>query len=311
MKSAIAFLVISSALTMISSESRAQLMCEPTRNPAEVKFVYDDLKNFIYAMELLENSTDSVAIIREQYIDKASAGLGEFIRENDVKAVDYVDLIRKKPGHYESLQGMPEFLEAQEENIRINLSKLQSKIPGATFLPVYYLVGFYSGLHAEPSPYGLLLAFGNPGRHPKNLSNTVVHETVHVQQALTVGLEEYQSIYGPKRSLLALAIREGVARFLTELITGHNSNQEAYEYYLQHESELITRFQREMNDSSAGDWMWAKPKNPEQPQQIGYVLGSLIVRAFYEKAADKNQAIGEILSVTDYDAFLGESNFGQ
>lgn len=309
MKSLSAFLILLTALTMTPSDVSGQLMCEPVGTSTEVKFHYADLMNFIQAMKMFENANDTAAIIQSLYIDKASPGLKEFLRDNNARTTDYLELIRIKPDHYKSLIGLPDLLESYEKNVRDDLAKLQTVIPGSVFLPVYYLVGFYSGLHAEPSPYGLLLAYGDPGKSPHSPGNTVVHETIHVQQALAVGLEEYQLIYGAKRSLLALAIREGAARFLTELTTGQISDQQAHEYYVRHEKELIMKFKREMHDSSAGDWMWAKPKNPEQPQQVGYVLGSMIVKAYYDKAMDKRLAIREILSVTDYQAFYEQSGF--
>lgn len=311
MKAAITCLVFVTILATVSFEARAQALSETTGNPAEVKFYYEDLKNFLQTMDKLKHSSDSVGIIQENYIDKASAGLKEFIRENGVDAEDYVKVMRKRPDHYESLIGMPEFLASHEEDVRAGLTKLQAKIPEAVFLPIYYLVGFYSGLHAEPSPYGLLLAFGSPGKEPESVVNTVVHETVHVQQAMAVGLEEYHSIYDTKRSLLAFAIREGVATFLTQLITGRKNKHEPFEYYVEHEKELIEKFKKEMNDSSAGDWMWAKPKNPEQPHQVGYVLGSMIVKAYYERTADKDQAVKDILSIVDYADFYEKSGFGK
>ena len=30
-----------------------------------------------------------------------------------------------------------------------------------------------------------------------------------------------------------------------------------------------------------GDWLWEKPTNPEQPQDLGYVIGARIVETFY------------------------------
>lgn len=311
MKSAISFVMALGALYLVASECHAQLMCEPTKDPAEVEFIYDDLEHFIIALDKLGHETDSAAVIQKTYIENASAGLREYIGEKNVTAEDYLDLIRKKPVHYLSLLGFPEFLEAHENDVRASLSKMQSIIPGSVFLPVYYLVGFYGGLSAEPSPYGLLLAFGNPDREPDALTSTVVHETVHVQQALTVGMEEYFSIFGPKKSLLAFTLREGVAVFLTDMITDQQSHREALEYYLEHEDELIARFKREMNDSSAGDWMWKKPKNPDQPPHIGYVLGSMIVKAYYDNAGDKSQAVLDILAITDYPAFYEKSGYGK
>ena len=303
------FLTFVVALTMISTQATAQLQFKLVTSVDEVVFHYADLENFIEAMRAFAGQSDTTAIIQAYYLDRASPGLQEFIRENKVKAEDYLQLMRRNPSHYGSLTGLPERLKSFEEDIREDLSRLQSLIPGLAFLPVYYVVGFYGGLHAEPSLRGLLLAYGNPGESPHSPGNTVVHETVHAQQALTVGLEEYQSIYSNKKTLLSLAIREGTARFLTELSTGQVENQQAYEYFMRHREELMMKFKREMYDSSAGDWMWAKPKNSEQPQQVGYVLGSMIVKAYYDKAIDKSLAISEILSVTDYQAFYELSGF--
>ncbi|MEE8577366.1 MAG: hypothetical protein V3T31_08935 [candidate division Zixibacteria bacterium] len=295
---------------VLPPDSQAQLMCEPTNDPAEVEFLYDDLYNFLNALEKLSSTDDTAAILQTHYVDKASPGLAEFLRDNSVSVEDYVDVMRKKPNHYKSMVGLPEFLKAQEDEIREGLSRLQSKIPGATFLPVYYLAGLISGLHAEPSGYGLLLAFGNPGRNARSLVNTVVHETVHVQQFFTVGLDAYLSIYHGSGNLLAFAIREGVAEFLAGEFTGYISNSEARKYYLEHEGELIARFKLEMYNTTAGDWMWSKPKDPDQPQQVGYVLGSMIIKAFYDSAVDKSLAIKDILSITDYPAFYKKSGFG-
>ncbi len=37
---------------------------------------------------------------------------------------------------------------------------------------------------------------------------------------------------------------------------------------------------------------------------FAYVFGHRIVRAYYDRADDKRQAVPEILAVTDYPAFL-------
>ena len=63
---------------------------------------------------------------------------------------------------------------------------------------------------------------------------------------------------------------------------------------------LWEQFSKEMHGSEPGGWMWKKPSDPEQPYYVGYALGYRIVKAYYENADDKGQALREILSVTDY-----------
>ena len=49
----------------------------------------------------------------------------------------------------------------------------------------------------------------------------------------------------------------------------------------------------------------------EVPRDLAYVLGSRIVKAYYDRADDKRQAVREILAVTDYPAFLEKSRYGE
>lgn len=311
MKSLVRIFLVLMSIALTQTSVWGQLKCQPVTNPVDVKFSYVDLENFIEALNKLKTDPDSTGVIQELYVNRASEGLLEFLRENEVEATDYVKLMRKYPQRFNHLEKLPFFLNSEESKIKETLLRMSETIAEPVFLPVYYMVGFYDGLHGEPSPYGILLAYGDSGENPRSPANTIVHEMVHVQQALTVGLEEYQSVYSTKRSLLSLAIREGTARFLTELITGEISNKQAYDYYIKHEKKLISKFLKERNDTTAGEWMWSKPSDPDQPQQVGYVLGSMIIKSYYDKADNKNLAIAKILSVTDYRAFFEESGFGQ
>jgi hypothetical protein len=124
-------------------------------------------------------------------------------------------------------------------------------------------------------------------------------------------MEEYQSIFGPKMSLLALAIREGTAYFLTLLSTGGHTHKESYDYFIQNEKDLWERFKGEMNERLPGEWMWKKPVDPEQPLDLGYIMGARIVEAYYSNAKDKQKAVQDILSITDYKGFLEKSGYAE
>ncbi|UCE22693.1 MAG: hypothetical protein JSV46_10935, partial [Candidatus Aminicenantes bacterium] len=128
-------------------------------------------------------------------------------------------------------------------------------------------------------------------------------------QFLAIGMEEYHSIYEDKQSLLAVSIREGVAEYLTQLITGEYSKKEVYEYIKKDEKNIWERFKTEMHNREFGDWLFSKPKDPDQPRDLGYIMGALIVESYYENAKDKKKAIDEILKVTDYKEFLERSHY--
>jgi hypothetical protein len=128
-------------------------------------------------------------------------------------------------------------------------------LPKAMFLPIYYLVGITGGLHAEPSEVGIRPAISRlrSGDHLDNLKLTVIHETVHVQQFLAIGPEEYHRIYEDKQSLLAVSVREGVAEYLTYLITGEYSKPDVLDYINKDEKKIWERFESEMRNREFGD----------------------------------------------------------
>jgi hypothetical protein len=103
-----------------------------------------------------------------------------------------------------------------------------------------------------------------------------------------------------------------VATYFAERVTGGSRHKnEARDYLLAHEKELWDRFRREMLGSETGEWLWSAPSNPEQPRDVGYAIGARIVEAYHENAKDKRKAVQEILGVTDYEAFLEKSGYGE
>ncbi len=298
-------------VTMCPSLASAQfLRCEVTSEPSQVQLSIDDVVNFLQALEMLGAESDSVSVLQRIYLDKASPGLSEYLRARELAAEDFVEAIRNEEHKYRSLYDLPERLASQEEDTRAALAGLKREIPNVTFVPVYFFVGIGdAGLHAEPSEYGLMISITETTSDFSVVRLVVVHETVHVQQALAVGIEEYMQIFGPKMNLLALAIREGSAEFLTFLATGEYAKKEAYRYVLENEAALWHRFESEMLGRMPGEWMFAAPSDPDQPADLGYIMGARIAEAFYDRAADKAQAVKEILSITDYEAFLARSGY--
>ncbi len=218
--------------------------------------------------------------------------------------------MREQHAAYVALPTTLSVLEEEVPRYRRAFADLKQHIPQALFSPTYFLVGAHRGYGAA-SEAGTLVTIEN--RSPTSLRGhfvtLVVHEMVHMQQALAMGPEKYQAIYGPEKSLLALTIREGIAEYFAELSTGSMTQDKAHGFVLEHERTLWDRFTPMMLEAETGDWMWAAPEDPEQPPHVAYAMGALIARAYYENADDTQQAVREILSVTDYPAFLERSGY--
>jgi uncharacterized protein YjaZ len=204
-------------------------------------------------------------------------------------------------------------LKVQEPRFRESYAKMKREFAGAVFPPTYYLVGAHRGI-GSGSVEGPLISIEKETKESitGDLAATLVHEMTHMQQLALVGEAYFDIFSGPGRTLLALSIREGVATYVAERIEGGSSHKNAArDYLIRHEKELWKRFSREMLESETGEWLWSEPDNPEQPQDVGYAIGSRIAETFYKRAEDKQQAIRDMLGVTDYEAFLKRSGYGE
>lgn len=305
-------IIVSLVLVLIGSNVSAQDL-DLTDDPTKVKICYDDLENFLVAFKKIDQGADLAETLKVDYLDKASPALKNYMQDTGYSLKDFVERFDSYKESYATLPGAPKQLKAQEESIRSALQDMKNMLPEAMFLPLYYMVGISGGMFAEPSETGIRLAMSRlaDDDHLRRLKLLVVHESVHVQQFLAIGPEAYFTIYGNKQSILAVSIREGTAEYLTRLICGDYTNPDVYAYAKKNENRIWERFESEMHNREFGDWLFATPKNPDQPKDLGYIVGALIVGAFYENAEDKDMAIKEILSITDSDSFLVKSGYAE
>lgn len=289
----------------------AQVELDVTGNPADVKFYYQDLRNFLTAFKMIDEGSDVKETLKNEYLDKASPALKNYMEDGGLGLEDFVNRFDQYKEGYATLRDAPEQLAAQEGSIRAALASMKKALPKAMFLPVYYMAGISGGMFAEPSEVGIRFAMSRLGDpdHLNRLRLTVFHENVHVQQFLAMGPEEYFKIYGDEQSLLAVSIREGVAEYLTYLILGEYTKNDVYDYAKKNEKKLWERFASEMSNREFGDWLFSAPEDPDQPRDLGYIMGALIVESYYEHAADKNTALEDILGITDYEGFLEKSRY--
>ncbi len=293
---------------VISLPASAQFNVTP--DPARAPLVYEDLHNFARAFEQLSGAEDSIAVLQAEYFDKATPGLTAFIEDYDLSPERLLAAIREHPAEYATVGDKIPVLMEEESRYRGSYADLAAIVPNAQFPPTYFLVGSYRGI-GSGSKAGTLITIERRSFESLrgHITSLLVHEMSHIQQALAMGIEQYQLIYGPERSLLAFTIREGVAEYLADRVTGRMTQEEGRSFVEQHERELWQRFEPEMLGSETGDWMWSQPADPEQPRHVAYVLGARIVSVYYENARDKDQAIHDILAVTDYPAFLERSGY--
>lgn len=289
---------------------QAQLEVEVTSDPSQVELNYYDLNNFLAVLDLIEDGHDPVETVQKYYLSKASKAFQDQIDSRNITAEKMAAFIMDNPESVKKLRELPKNLRLQEDAIRQALTDLTKVIPEPIYLPVYYMVVDRGGFMGEPSEFGIKVAMSRTSDDYSRICPLIVHEMIHVQQALAVGIETYQRIYGPDMSLLSLSLREGVATYLTRVALGKPADKKAYEYFKTNEKALWNKFQKEKSNKQPGGWMWSKPAVEGQPRDMGYQMGAAIIEHFYTNAEDKEMAMREILSITDYEGFLEKSGYG-
>jgi hypothetical protein len=282
-------------------------------DPAKVKFVTIDVENFIRTFQLLPKDgteADIAKVLKTQYFEKGTPGLRQFIKKYDLTPERMAKAIKKRWDKYAGIKDMPDWLKAQAGILRKAYNRLKKYIPHAVYPPTYFVVAAHRGI-ASGSEEGQLVSVEKFDIKTKRLETLVIHELVHFQQAMAVGMQKYVALFGPEKSLLGLTIREGTAEFFADLVTGRITQEKARDYVLKHEKRLWQQFQKEMYGKETGDWMWKKPKDPDQPPHIAYFMGSLFAKSYYDHAKDKTKAVLEILSVTDYKGFFEKSKYAE
>ena len=294
-----------------AQEARQTLTAEVETEPIRATFVYRDAENFLSAHHLLGTNPDTLAVLQSEYFDRASPGLLLFIEKYDLTPERLIGALREYPEAYATTADKLAVLRTEESAFKKAYADLAELIPEAVFPPTYFVVGAHRGI-GSGSVEGPLISIGKetPESIRGDLSATLVHEMMHMQQLAAVG-EEYFSIFsGEEQTLLATSIREGAAMYFAELVTGGSVHKNAArDFLLANEARLWAEFREQMPGNDMGDWLWNAPTDPDQPRDVGYAMGARIVQAFYERAEDKLEAARIILSVTDYPAFLAMSGY--
>lgn len=282
---------------------------ERPSGPGDARLVVDDLRRLAEALESLESGGDTLAVLANDYLAAGSSGLRTYAGRYDVTPRSLRSAIERHGLTAERIDGLAEAILALEAGFREGFRRLEDLYPDATFPPVWF-VGGDMGAGGMNAGAGVILAAERFLDRPADMVPIALHELAHYQQWNLQGLGTYLEIYDPDRTtLLALALREGSADLIAELTTGRHSVPAAERYGLEHEAELWEEFREDLDDADPGEWMFRRPPDPDRPQDLGYWMGYRIAESYFENAEDEQEAVREILSLTDFEAFLEKSGY--
>lgn len=287
-------------------------------DPAKASFITTDIHHFWKAFDIASRDTAHFRqIIKEGYFDKASRGMNDYMGYK-VSSIDFfVDHIRSAPAFYAAIRKSTFKTDEYKPAFLASYVKLKSIYEDALFPDVYFVIGALTS-GGTVSDAGLLLGVNQTAKDstvPLNelsfkqrtrvnnillLPYLVAHELIHFQQD---GMKN-------DTTTLSYVIREGMADFIGELISGGNANQVLYNWAKGKEKQIWSNFTKDMYYNRYSNWIAnSQQSTPDNLPDQGYWIGYQICKSYYEQSIDKKKAIYDMLHIQDYDAFFQQSKW--
>lgn len=286
-------------------------------DPGNMQIITGDIDRF-WQLYGQVNTPAADEIFLKKYILAGSQGLRTFFEVRmGLRASNLVTSLRTKNRYYESIRPVSLALKNYAPQIRAAAARLKALYSDAIFPPTTFVMANFNAFGTADGGGGQLIGVeflcdkatadtSQLGDWEKsNLTDTskilgiVIHELIHIEQNTA-----------PANTLLARSINEGAADFISELVLGYNLNARIHEYGNAHEKELWEKFRKQMDGENTEEWLYnGFDPNRGYPQDLGYYMGYRICQAYYQKAADKKQAVKDILEIQDFNAFLAKSGY--
>ena len=292
-------------------------------DPDKARFVTEDITRFwaAYDKAMAAAPAERQAIFQSEYIAPGTVGLKDFSSSGRLNAKTLTAVIAARPNFFKAIRPLTLGVEKQRAETVKAFHKFKQLYPAAIFPTAYFVIGQLSS-GGTASNNGLLMgaemfartadvpmseltdwhksALMEPGEVPP----LVAHEAVHFQQK-----------YPLQIGLLCDCLKEGSADFLGELTSGRliKRMQETHVWANARERELWEEFQKDMTNTpkSSAHWLYGNSGGNGRPVDLGYWMGYKISAAYYKNAADKRQAVRDILIVKDCQTFLQQSRYAE
>lgn len=290
---------------------------EKLQKPSQLKVVFDDINRFWNCFLQVDRS-DAAAIFFDDYFLRGSIGLRSFyqMRLNEGPD-DFVKNIRAIKGYYHSIKPVTKQFKYLKPQFITAAKKIEKLYPEAIFPPIYFLIGKLRNVGTPDGYAGMLIGTEHLCMNPQadTTEFSAIDKMMVFDTALTVPLIVHEYIHLQQKNkqettLLELTIMEGVADYLTYIITGKYTNPDVYAYGYTHEQAIWKKFSTEMNGINTDDWLFnTYNSSTGYPGNLGYFIGFRICEQFYQHFPDNKAVIKAMLEIKDFNQFLKESRY--
>lgn len=277
-------------------------------SPQAVEVRTSDVTGF-YRLYDAANGKPSASTLQEDYIDKGSDGVRQFVPYRIISGEALAKEIGKEELIYRQARSCMEVLPAVKGKLRGSFRRLAALDPQATFPPVTILIG-RNNSGGTTGKSGVLIGLEVVCRSSwlqpnltERLYHLIAHEYGHVEQSPDLDADSDNT------TVLKASLIEGVAELVAQLTSGQASNVHLQRWTAGHATEIDQRFLDDANKKDVSAWLYNGVGTPEKPGDLGYWVGYRIAKAYYDKAANKRVALRTLLDLKDPAAILTDSGW--
>ena len=293
---------------------------DSTSPAANSQFDVEDIARFWEAVD----AGASADVFQSRYLTPASSALKQFIVSRTITGSSLSQMIRAYPRYFAAIRANTLALNASSgalSTVSANYEHLRQLYAKAVTPRVTFVIGRFStggtvtndGIvigteffsSDAATPLDELNAFARANVKPATaLPSIIAHENVHVQQG------RFGLLLRSTRTVLEFSLIEGSADFIGELVSGTQINQHVHGWALPREAAIWQAFKADMNSTDLTRWLYNQQNStPDWPGDLGYFVGYRIAKAYYDRTADKAEAIRGIIEARDASVLLEASGY--
>jgi hypothetical protein len=291
--------ILAAALLCVAQSASSQGVAAPSIH-------IEDVSRFFTVYDAAAGRPSAEQLQRD-YLDAGSDGLHQFARIRNITGARIADTLTKNPEIYSNARRCMEVLPRVRERVTVALRTLIMLYPQAKRPPVTIAVGRGKpvgvGSPVTGIQIGLEALCATEYMHANvedRFVYVIAHEYAHVQQYQPLVDNEHPTV-------LEGSMMEGAAELTAEIIAGSVSNPSQAIMAKGREREIETAFLADADKKDVSAWLYNGTR--EKSGDLGYWVGYRILKTYYQRAANKPQALREILEMKDPKALLEKSGW--
>lgn len=285
------------------------------------KIFTSDINNFWSAYDSIQKTKKNQSeVIENLFLSKKTDGLKAFMEIKKFGKEDYLTAFEKYPKFWNSIRPNTLIDKKKIKTVNKALAKLKKLYPNNSKVNIYYTIGtLKSGgtTNSENVLLGIEKILGDKNTIVSEFENENLQKMFQFSNTTTleqITLHEFVHTFQKDGAInvLSKAIKEGSCDFIAELTLNKKFNSHYLAYGFQNYEKVKSNFKSEMFSENFGNWFYNSDvsENPD----LGYFVGYVISKKYYENTKDQKKAIKDIIEL-DFDneldvlQFLEKSKF--